>query len=148
MCPSAWSRRISPPAIARSLDISPTAGLCEVLRGEHTLDAAKQGVGAMAVVTAGAAHREVARLLLQLSRDDPFHRPDSARGLVIVDLPPLSGDGYGTRAAEVADAVILVVRAGMAPVSLVRAMIARLARPPRGIVFNAERSAIPGHRGG
>jgi len=88
MCPSAWSRRISPPAIARSLDISPTAGLCEVLRGEHTLDAAKQGVGAMAVVTAGAAHREVARLLLQLSRDDPFHRPDSARGLVIVDLPP------------------------------------------------------------
>lgn len=63
---------------------------------------------------------------------------------MILDLPPIINHSYSTLAASVADAVVLVVRAGVTPADVVREAIARLEdRPPQGVVFNGPRSSLP-----
>ncbi|HVA91857.1 MAG TPA: CpsD/CapB family tyrosine-protein kinase [Chloroflexota bacterium] len=135
------------PTVAEALGIAPAPGLCEVLRGEQALNAVRRQVGKVAVITAGEVGADAARLLLQMSRENPFHGPGAPAGLVIVDLPPLAGGSYGALAPRSADCLIMVVRAGMAPVRLIQSAVAQLRRPPAGIVFNAVHSALPWRRG-
>jgi Mrp family chromosome partitioning ATPase len=66
------------------------------------------------------------------------------RSLLILDLPPVLSCGYGELAARLAEAVLLVVRAGQTPASLVAETCARLEQVPlRGIVLNRQVSRIP-----
>jgi hypothetical protein len=96
------------------------------------------------VVPVGMAGRNVARLLRRLPLDDPFHHAERSSGITILDLPPIVNHGYGALAAGAADATVLVVRAGVTPLPMVREAIARLEdQPPQGVVFNGPRSALP-----
>jgi Mrp family chromosome partitioning ATPase len=75
---------------------------------------------------------------------DPFHTLHGPDRIVILDLPPLINHSYSPLAASIADAIVLVVRAGVTPIDVVREAIARLEdRPPSGVVFNAPRSSLP-----
>jgi Mrp family chromosome partitioning ATPase len=103
------------------------------------------------VIPAGQPADDAPRLLRLLGRRDPFRGPAGLRGLVILDLPPLVSGSNGAVACEVADATVLVVRAGVTQADTVREAIARLGdRPPQGVVLNGFRSPIPGwmHRSG
>lgn len=133
------------PALARYLGLTPTPGLCDVVRGDCPLAAVTHSVfTSLSVVPAGEAGDESSRLLYDLSRSDPFHTSDGPRGIVILDLPPLINHSYSRLAAGIADAVALVVRGGVTPHDIVREAIARLGdRPPQGIVLNAPRSSLP-----
>ena len=63
---------------------------------------------------------------------------------MILDLPPLLSNSYSALVARLADATLLVVRAGASPVNVVREAIALLdRRQPKGIIFNDFRSALP-----
>lgn len=133
------------PALAAHFNLPPAPGLCEVVRGDCPLAAATHTVSdTLAVVPAGEVGDESARLLRELSLHDPFHTPTAPRGIVILDLPPLINHSYSRLAAGIADAVALVVRAGVTPADVVREAIARLGdRPPQGLVLNAPRSSLP-----
>jgi Mrp family chromosome partitioning ATPase len=97
------------------------------------------------VIPAGQATDDAPRLLRLLSTRDPFRGLDGLQGLVILDLPPLADGSYGAAAAEVADATVLVVRAGVTHSDTVREAVARMGdRPPQGVILNGFRSPIPG----
>ncbi len=132
------------PVLARHFDIAVAPGLCEVLRGEYQLDEVVRPVAdRLSVVTAGAVGPDAARLLRQLSIQDPMHEGTGLTGIVILDLPPLMTHSYSALAAGIADAVVLVLRAGVTPADVVRDAIARLDEPPQGVVLNAPHTALP-----
>lgn len=133
------------PSLAEHFDIVESFGLADVLRGEKRLAEVRCLVAPnLCVVTAGARGAEAAGLLRQLPLADSFHDRHGLPGVSILDLPPLLSHGYSSLAARAADATLLVVRAGVTPVEIVREAIARLEdRPPRGVVFNGQRSSLP-----
>ena len=136
------------PCLADFLQVSPGPGLTAVLREEQQLFEVVCSLpvrfGALSLIPAGKAVKNVAPLLRRLTALDPFRGAKGLTGLVIVDLPPLVHTSFGAMAAGLADATILVVRAGVTPHQLVREAIARLEdHPPQGVVLNAFRSSIP-----
>jgi len=133
------------PSLAQRYGLPPAPGLSEVLRGERHIDEVRTTVAEnLAVIPAGAVGSKSAILFRQLAVFDPFHGEGGLDGIVVLDLPPVIKHSYSVLAASVADAVILVVRAGVTPVDLVRETINRLDQnPPQGVVFNAPRSALP-----
>jgi len=138
-----------PALLAESQGGAPPPGLSSVLREEHQLDEVISRWSAqypdLYAIPAGHAGQDAARLLRRLGTHDPFRGPGGLRGIVILDLPPLISGSYGAVAAEVADAIVLVVRAGVTHTDTVREAVARLGdRPPQGVVLNAFRSPIPG----
>lgn len=127
------------PALSSLLGLSAAPGLAEVLRGMVALEDVMQPAAEnLWIVTAGTCEGVAARLLPQTRRRVPSPQLHGVAGTVILDLPPLLTTGYTPMAAEAADATVLVVRAGVTPVELVREAIARLGdRPPQGLVLNA-----------
>lgn len=137
------------PTLANLLGAGPSPGLASVLREEHGLSevvcAPASHLPDLSFIPAGKAGRDSARLLRRLAAEDPFRDPQGLKGLVIMDLPPIVNTSYGATIAALADATVLVVRAGVTPQRLMREALARLeGRPPQGVVLNAFRSAIPG----
>lgn len=133
------------PCLARHFNVDSGPGLCAVVEGAQRLSAVACTVADnLSLVPAGAANGSAARLLRRLAAQDPFHDPDGPEGVVILDLPPLLTSSYGALAAHLADATLLVVRAGISPIDVVREAIARIdSRPPRGIIFNDFHPALP-----
>lgn len=132
------------PALARHFDIAVAPGLCEVLRGEYRLDeVVRPANDTLSVVTAGSVGPDAARLLRQLNTQNPIRNDSGLTGIVILDLPPIMKHSYSTLAAGIADAVVLVLRAGVTPADIVRDAIARLDDPPQGAILNAPRTALP-----
>lgn len=133
------------PSLGKRFEMDPTPGMAEVLRGEKRLADVRSLVAPnLCLITAGTVGSDTANLLHQLPFDDPFHGPQALGGVVILDLPPILSHGYSTMAASVADATLLVVRAGVTPSDIVREAVARLDdRPPRGVILNAPRSTRP-----
>jgi Mrp family chromosome partitioning ATPase len=113
------------------------AGLSDVLSGDLTL----ADVGAMVserlrVVPIGSSSPSTRSLLRQIPESPLFGPPTVGQDVTILDLPPLLNDAYSSVAAQIADAVVLVVRAGGASEASIRAAIARLEdNVPRGVVF-------------
>lgn len=124
---------------------SPGTGLAAVLRGEATLtDVMHQVSERLFIVRAGSVGSDAARLLRQLSDHDPFKRIRVLGAVTILDLPPLLSHSYSSLAASTADALVLVIRAGVTPAPAVREAMERLGdRPLQGAILNAERSASP-----
>lgn len=133
------------PSLTTRFDLDVSLGLAEVIRGErHLEDVSVLVAPNLCIVPAGAPDVDTPGLLRQLPIEDPFHGPRGLGGVVILDLPPILNHAYSSVAAQVADAVVLVVRAGVTPADVVRDAIARLEDlPPAGIVFNGPRSALP-----
>jgi non-specific protein-tyrosine kinase len=126
------------PSLSAQLNLSNAPGLADVIRGEaHLADVQYQVAPNLCLIPAGTTPGDPGRLLHQFPINDPFHSQIRLDGLVILDLPPLLSHGYSALAAKVADALLLVVRAGVTPVDLVRQAIGRLEdQPLRGIVLN------------
>jgi Mrp family chromosome partitioning ATPase len=124
-------------------------GISDVLRGECKLHEVTTVWSAqypdLYVIPAGDAGEDGPWLLRRLGTHDPFRGLGGLQGLVILDLPPLVDGSFGATAAGVADATVLVVRAGITQTATVREAVARMAnRPPQGVVLNAFCTATPG----
>jgi Mrp family chromosome partitioning ATPase len=133
------------PSLAKLFNVDAGPGLCAVLEGTQELEAVAYPVAKnFSLVPAGAANGAAGRLLRRLGTQDLFHQADALDGVVILDLPPLLNNSYGALVARLADATLLVVRAGASPIHVVREAMALLdRRPPKGIVFNDFHSALP-----
>ena len=138
------------PVAHKSLGLPLQPGLSEYLRGECQLtQALRQITENLFVLPAGDCHNDPARLIRTLTRTDLLLRMDNSGAVLVLDLPPVLTASYGVLASSMADAVVLVVRAGHTPELKVKDAIARLDESTlRGIVLNAARPSIPGWLGG
>lgn len=133
------------PSLSTQLNMADAPGLADVIRGEaHLADVRYEIAPNLCFVPSGRSPGDAGRLLHQLPVQDPFHSQIRLDGVVILDLPPLLVHGYSALAAGIPDALLLVVRAGVTPVDVVREAIARLEdHPPRGIVLNGFQRSRP-----
>jgi len=138
------------PTVHKSLGLPAQPGLAEYLRGECPLpQALRQVTENLFVLPAGECRSDPARLIRMLTRANLLLRMDNSGAVLVLDLPPVLTVSYGVLASSMADAVVLVVRAGHTPENKVKDAIARLDESTlRGIVLNAARPSIPTWLGG
>lgn len=138
------------PSLYKSLGIPAQPGISEYLRGECPLPSAlRQITENFFVLPAGDGRNDPARLIRMLTRANLLLRMDNSGAVLVLDLPPVLTASYGVLASSMADAVVLVVRAGQTPEKMVKDAVARLDESTlRGIVLNAARPSIPTWLGG
>lgn len=138
------------PAIYKSLSIPPQPGLSEYLRGECALpDALRQITENLFVLPAGDCRNDPARLIRMLTRANLLPRLYNSGAMLVLDLPSVLTASYGVLASSMADAVVMVVRAGQTPEKMVKDAIGRLEESTlRGIILNAARPTLPTWLGG
>ncbi|HEY7356261.1 MAG TPA: CpsD/CapB family tyrosine-protein kinase [Ktedonobacterales bacterium] len=138
------------PIVHKSLGIPAQPGLSEYLRGECPLpNALRQITENLFVLPAGDCRNDPARLIRMLTRANLLLRMDNSGAVLVLDLPPVLTASYGVLASSMADAVVMVVRAGQTPEKMVKDAIARLDESTlRGIILNAARPSIPTWLGG
>jgi protein-tyrosine kinase len=133
------------PVLHEFFDVPSQPGLAEWLRQECGEVEIRHRVGPnLIVIPAGEGARDPVRLLQRL-------REKSAAGVFsdrperyIFDLPPVISAAYGELAAGIVESVIVVVRSGVTPDSVVADACARLKDlPVEGIVLNQVESQIP-----
>ena len=134
------------PSIHEHYKLSPTPGMAEWLRHECTSDDIQYQIGPnLRVIPAGNGKKDAVRLL-QLVRQKGLlnmFAPNNS-GLLIVDLPPVVTAAYGQLAANLLDAVVVVVHAGVTPNTLVEETCSKLKEASvHGIVLNQLHSSIP-----
>jgi len=131
------------PTLYRRVGARPVPGLCEIVRGECTLEAAIQSLGnGVSFVPAGVASGSIARTVTEAGKRDLVASLARMAGLVIADLPPLLGSDSGRSAAALFGDLLLVLLAGVTPVARTKEAVANLPVEP-AVLLNGTRSQIP-----
>lgn len=115
-----------------------TPGLAEWLRGECEETEIRSKVNDnLVVIRAGNGRQDAVRLLQQISKRGFFDTLADNNEIMLIDLPPILTTSYGLLAAGMADALALVVQAGVTPANLVADACTSLeALPVEGIILN------------
>ncbi|MBE3560373.1 MAG: CpsD/CapB family tyrosine-protein kinase [Ktedonobacteraceae bacterium] len=121
------------------------AGLAEWLRGDCGLEAIRQQVSHnLTVIPAGEDRHDAIRLLQQFRQKGVLNVLAHPDEVLIVDLPSVVMTAYGPLAASLVEALVIVVRAGVTPDSLVAEACANLKDlRVHGIILNQVESRIP-----
>lgn len=131
------------PSIAALFGLAPRAGLSDVLDGTAELGQAVVRTGGLAVLCAGTV-RDAAAALRSPRAPAIMEQLRAAYEHVILDAPPALAFVDGDRIAGAADAVLLVVRAGMTPRQVVQFALEALGDRAAGIVLNdVDAAALP-----
>jgi Mrp family chromosome partitioning ATPase len=133
------------PNLHEYFSIRPAPGLAEWLRGECDETEIRQQVGQnLSIIPAGDGDDDAVRLLRQLRAQGL--RDSLARGpeVLVIDLPSILTTAYGTLAAGLPEALLLVTRGGVTPAPLLAETIGQLEDlPVKSIVLNQIESKIP-----
>jgi Mrp family chromosome partitioning ATPase len=131
------------PALSKRLHTDVSPGLAELIRGQASLEEVVQPLAdGMTVVTAGAAGGAPARLIVELMDSTLLQDMTRQFDIVVADLPPLLGSTYGRLAADLFERTLLLVRAGVTPVSKIREAGASLRSEPL-VLLNGTSTKIP-----
>lgn len=133
------------PSLHEYFGLPATPGLAELLRGECSEAAIRHQAGCnLAVIPAGDTDQDVVTLLRKLRHNGLLEVLAAPNEFLVVDLPSIITTGYSTLAAELVEALLLVVQAGVTPDHLVAEACAQLKDlPVEGIVLNQVGSRIP-----
>src|SRR6185437_6378313 len=136
-----WDR----PTLSRDLHLPASPGLSEWLRGTtDRSDVRHQFMPNLTVVPAGLGGPDAMTALAELQRPELHERLADPDELMILDLPSVLGSYYGTLAARLAEALLLVVRAGSTPSSFVTRAIEELKQMRiEGIILNQVQTRTP-----
>jgi len=92
----------------------------------------------------GQGSHDAVKLLQQLQQQGVLHLLAPAQGFYLVDLPPTLTSGYGSPAASLPEALVLVVRAQAIPERMVAETCTQLKDLPiHGLILNQDQSHIP-----
>jgi protein-tyrosine kinase len=131
------------PAMSRLLDADQWPGLTEVVRKDAALEDAIQAIeGDLFLLSSGALIDSPVRILADIPTSGLFERIGREFDVVIGDLPPIIATAYGRLAASLFPKLLLVVRAGVTPLSMVREAAQNLASEP-AVLVNCEHSNVP-----
>jgi protein-tyrosine kinase len=133
------------PSIHEHYKISATPGMAEWLRHECSADDITYQVSPnLRIIPAGNGKRDAVKLLQLMRQQGILNLFAPNNGLLVVDLPPVVTAAYGPLAANLLDAVIVVVHAGVTPNTLVEETCSKLKEAPlQGIILNQLHSSIP-----
>lgn len=142
------------PQLARTLGLSRTAGLSDVLTGEASLDGALQswGDGLLRVLAAGTPAPDPSALLSSPRMTQLLRTLESNADLVVVDSPPLLPYADAAILAPATEAVLLVLRAGKIRYDLAHRALESLtsvhARVVGAVLTGVPAERLPGRRSG
>lgn len=133
------------PTLRATYNLPSGPGLADWLRDDCSLDAIRHPVARnLTIIPAGNGIAHAAKLLRELQdrgSDAVLTRPDE---VLIIDLPSTVTTAYGPFAAQLADALLLVVHMGVTPESLVKEACEHLSDVPvHGIILNQVKSRLP-----
>ena len=128
------------PSLAKRLTVRPGPGVAELTRGEARLDQCLEWLDDdLAVLVAGESGRAA---LTRTQATDVMAELRFACEIAVLDLAPLSASGVATDPEALCSKVLLVVRAGLTPMAMVRNAIDAMAEPP-SILLNGSMSKVP-----
>jgi Mrp family chromosome partitioning ATPase len=131
------------PALAGLLEAKQWPGLAEVVRGDISLDKAVQPIGSgLTLLSSGAPTDTPVRIVADIASIGLMEQLGCDHDIVIGDLPPIVAASHGRLAAGLFPKLVLVVRAGVTPLSIVREAAENLGCEP-SILLNCETSNLP-----
>lgn len=132
------------PTLHELFDTLPAPGLAEWLRGECALESVHYQVSEnLTIIPAGNAGQSEL-LLLERLRKAGVRQLVGDEGFLVVDLPPILSTSYGLLAASLADALVIVSRAGVTPTDALAETCSALADlPVRGVALNQVAAYVP-----
>lgn len=117
------------PSIAQALGLIGDVGLTSVLVGKVPFEAVLQNAGMnLAVVTSGPVPPNPSELISSEAFRNTLRRAARRADVVVVDTPPLLPVADGAQIAAMADATLLVVRAGKTSFDQIRQAVQSLGR--------------------
>lgn len=136
-----WQRS----TLSRNLDIPASPGFAEWLRGStDRTEIRHQVLPNLTVVPAGLGGADAMTALAEVRRPDLIERLGDPDELIILDLPSVLSSYHGTIAARLAEALLLVVRAGSTPASFVTRACDELKQMRvEGIILNQVTTHVP-----
>ncbi len=131
------------PQLGQRLSTAKYPGMGDIAEGRSDLADVLTPIGPrISVIPAGQVHGSIPYAISQLGRLDVMTEITDQSRVVVADLPPLLGSSVGRQAAGLMTDLVLVVRAGVAPVGRIREGVAGLATSP-SVLLNATHSRIP-----
>ena len=120
-------------------------GVAEWYRGEcGPMDIRHRVDRNLTFIPAGEGRQDTVKLLQQIRQKGLLQLFAHSNDLLIVDLPAILTTGYGQIAASLVEAIILIVRAGVTPDTLVEEACVQLRDlPVHGVILNELESRIP-----
>jgi capsular exopolysaccharide synthesis family protein len=137
---------IERPILARELDLDPTPGLVECLLDDHPIQVAYRATSLenLHVVPAGAPISTASRILRSNRMAATVDAIRQTHDLVILDGPAVLVNSDARPLTELADGVMLVVRAGVTPRSHIKRAVAEIDGTALcGVVLNGASSPLP-----
>ncbi len=136
-----WER----PSFHEYFSITSTPGFAEWLRGECAEEDIRHKVDHnLTVIPAGDGRHDAVQLLELIRHKGLLDILADSNELLLVDLPAVVSNAYGALAANLVEALFIVVRAGVTPEALVTRTCTQLKDlPVEGIIFNQDESRIP-----
>ncbi len=133
------------PCLHEYFNIEPTPGLAEWVRGEcDETEIRRQISSNLAIIPAGNGQDDAVRILRQLRDQGIQQSLNSSSDILIIDLPAVLTAAYGSLAASLPEALLLVTQAAMTPAPLVAEAMKQLADLPiKSIILNQVKSKIP-----
>lgn len=134
------------PSVHHYFGISATPGLADWLRLTHERTEVLTKIhDHLTVIPAGNGQKDSISLMQTLRERGLTQLTDGEDDrIVIVDLPPIVGSASGLLAAQLPDALMVVVCAGITPRSLVaKANQVMAGLPVEGVVLNQTKSYLP-----
>ncbi len=133
------------PSLHEVFNVPATPGFAEWLRGECDESAILHQVAPnLHFIPAGEGKQDAVKLLQQVEPGSLLEGLGRAHDLLVVDLPAVIASSYGSLAASLLDALVMVIHAGVTPDSLVAEASAQLKEMPvRSIILNQSRSYLP-----
>lgn len=130
-------------AVARRTGVPPWPGLCEVVRGEASLEDAIRPISdRISVIAAGGTGGNAPRVVSDLIRQSTLDELQRRCDVLVADLPPLIACSFGRTAATAFPELLMVVRSQVTPVARIREAVAQLETQPQ-IVLNGVGTRIP-----
>jgi Mrp family chromosome partitioning ATPase len=119
------------PCLADVLGLPHGPGVADVLRGETTVEGALRWTeDDLAVLNAGDPRGEPAALFARIVTGDLLDGLSGLFDTLVIDLPPLEGNGIAALVARQCSSPVLVVRAGAAELRDLKRAIAMFDVPP------------------
>jgi Mrp family chromosome partitioning ATPase len=133
------------PSLHQALGCHLRPGLAEWLRGECHETHIRHQVGRnLTFIPAGSGKQDVVKLLDQIHKKGLLNLVAHSNDLLIVDLPSIVNTACGSLAASLTESLIIVVRAGVTPDTLIAEACEQLKNAPiHGLVLNQMESHIP-----
>jgi polysaccharide biosynthesis transport protein len=131
------------PALARLLGAKECPGLAEVVREDITVDEAVQPIGGgLSLLSSGVPTDTPVRIIADMASSGLIEHMGRDYDIVIGDLPPIISASHGRLAASLFPKLVLVVRAGVTPLSVVQEASQNLGSEP-AVILNCERTNLP-----